>query len=545
MNNSRFSILLTIVAVGLWAWSVTQASLAIGFFGLIDSYPFTYFMALGLLSIASFILWLSREGHGKLLCLQVCLFIVMLWLTPILIGANPPSTVWTYAIYFPNSDILAQTGHFNASLHFDVYSAFYMQNWPGAFLFESALLKIAGASTVDFMALYSPIFTQFLILLPLYIFFKNSINNPNHRWAACWFFFLANWTTQLYFCPQAIGILFLITLLALLSRTAFWQNEGHSVGQQFSVILILAGLTITHLLTSIVAFLSVATLWVTRQVKGLNLTILAGVLVAFWLIYGAATQLQLSLPGYVERAFRLDLVFHLSALSGAGTASPSLLGVSYVRYIFTAVIAVMGLAGFLLSRRFKDKSDFPLLSLMASATLVLFSMLYGSEFWLRALLFALVPLSYFAAKMLRRKTSAAVMCALLLALLPFNIISHYGFAAVDYEPPAERAYWHFAVETAPPGDVFGGTRIYYPDFTYSRFYPAETSWKDGLLAFPTPSNNPVQYVHVGQTDRAAYRFALNDSLSVAQTQNELEGSASYSLIYANPSVNLYFHQYQQ
>ena len=543
MRRYRLSLGLTIAAVVVWALSIVQFHLSIGFLGLINSYSISYFISLGLLTVAASILWIARESRPGLLCLQLCLFIVMLWLPPIIVGSNPVSTWWTYGIIFPNSDYIARTGHFNTNLHFDVYSLWSMQNWPGVFLFESALMKIIGTSTADFMALYSPILMQFLILPPLYIFFKNTMSQPNHRWAACWFFFLANWTAQLYFCPQAIGMLFLITLLALLSRTAFWQKEGTSVGQQFSIILVLAGLTITHLLTSIVSFLSVAALWITRLVKGFNLTLLAGALVAFWTIYGAVTQLQISIPDYIERAFRLDLIFQLSALKAAGTESPSLLGAAYGRYIFTAVVAILGLVGFTLSRRFKDKADSSVLSLLIPAIFVLLSMLYGSEFWQRVFLFSLVPLSYFAVKFLRTGVSAGVLCSVLLVLLPLSVVSHYGFAAVDYEPPAERDYWHFATENSLPGDVFGGTRIYYPDYTYSKYYLEKTVWKDGLLALNTTSGNRMEYVHVGETDHASYQFNLNDVSSVAQTQNELEGSASYSLIYANPSVNLYFHQY--
>jgi hypothetical protein len=517
---------------------------AVGFYGLIEGYHFTYFLALGLLSLASFILWFSKEYRGSLLCVQLCLFIAMLWLTPILIGGNPVSTNWTYSIYFPNSDVIARSGHFNPNLYFDVYSQWYMQNWPGAFLFEAAVMKITGARTADFIALYSPLFMQFLILPPLYVFFRNTVSRPNHRWAACWLFFLANWTAQLYFCPQALGMLFLITLLALLSRSAFRKNEAPSAGQQFSIILILAGMTVTHLLSSIASFLSLAALWITRLVKSVNLTMLAGIMVAFWSIYGATTQLQTSFPSYIMRAFRLDLVFHLSALNAAGTASPSVLGVSYVRYIFTAAIAAPGLAGILLSRKFKDKADLPVLSLLFPAALVLFSMLYGGEYWIRVFLLALVPISYFGIKLLRARAGAAVFCSLLVALLPFNIISHYGFAAIDYEPAAERTYWRFATETYLPGDIFGGTRIFYPDFTYSKFYLDKAVWQDGLLLLKSPSNNRVQYVHLGATDQASYSFNLDDTASVNRTQNEMEGSLSYSLIYANSTVDLYFHQYQ-
>ena len=308
--------------------------------------------------------------------------------------------------------------------------------------------------------------------------------------------------------------------------------------------MILAALSVTHMLTSIVAFLSVGALWAARVVKGINLALLAGVLVAFWTLYGAMTQLQSSFPAYIERAFHLDMIFQLSALGSASTASDSLMGVAYVRYIFTAVVAVLGLTGFLLSRKYRDKADLPVLALLVPAVFVLLSMLYGSEFWARTFLFSLVPVSYFAVKMLRSKTGSLVLCTLLLAALPFSIISHYGFAAIDNEPPAERAYWHFAAGNTVKGDVFGGTRIYYPDYTYSKFYTDKADWEEGLLVFPTLSNSLAQYVHVGETDSAVYGFSLNDTGTVPETRTMLEGSPYYSLIYANTGTNLYFHQYR-
>jgi hypothetical protein len=528
----------------LWAISIIQSSFNIGLYGLIHSYPVIYFVSLGVLTIASLLLWTATENHPRVLCLQLCLFILMVFLPPVIIGANPVSTWWTYGILYPNSDYIAQTGHFNTNLTFDVYSLWSMQNWPGAFFFEAIVMKIAGANTADFVALYSPVIMQFLILPPMYLFFKNTIPQPNHRWAACWLFFLANWTAQLYLCPQAIGMLLLVTLLALLSKTASWQNETASAGQQFSIMLILAGLSVTHMLTSIVAFLSTIALGFTRLIKGFNLSILAGMLIAFWTVYGAVSQLELSLPGYIERAFRLDLIFHLSALSSSGTASASYMGVAYGRYLFTALVALTGITGFLFSRKYRDKADKAVLSLLVPAFLILFSMLYGAEFWARVFLFSLIPVSYFGVKMLRSRFGTTLLSLLILLALPMSTVAHYGFAATDYEPPAERAYWHFMAKNSIVGDVFGGTRIYYPDYTYSKYYLDEAGWENGALVFPVESGNGVQYIHTGTVDEAVYEFTRNDCTSAPEMKDRLDNSPYYSRIYANPDVELYFRQYQ-
>ena len=64
------SILFTIVALLLWSHSILYAKLEIGYFGLIRGLPVTFFIALAFLAVASAILWVSKEKHGKLLCLR-------------------------------------------------------------------------------------------------------------------------------------------------------------------------------------------------------------------------------------------------------------------------------------------------------------------------------------------------------------------------------------------------------------------------------------------------------------------------------------------
>ena len=49
----------------------------------------SFFIALGILTIASAILWTSNENHHKLLFFQLLFLVTALWLTPALIGSHP------------------------------------------------------------------------------------------------------------------------------------------------------------------------------------------------------------------------------------------------------------------------------------------------------------------------------------------------------------------------------------------------------------------------------------------------------------------------
>ena len=68
-RRRQISILLTIIALLLWSHSIVYARFEIGHWGLISGLPVTFFVALALLTVASAILWVSKEKHGKLLCL--------------------------------------------------------------------------------------------------------------------------------------------------------------------------------------------------------------------------------------------------------------------------------------------------------------------------------------------------------------------------------------------------------------------------------------------------------------------------------------------
>ena len=88
---------------------------------------------------------------------------------------------WTYNIYYSGTADISQTGH----LHPITY---WVQNWPTISILESSMEKLFGIALVDFTAKWAIILLQFLLLVPIYLFFKNTIDRTNFRWAACCFF---------------------------------------------------------------------------------------------------------------------------------------------------------------------------------------------------------------------------------------------------------------------------------------------------------------------------------------------------------------------
>ena len=61
----QISLLLTVIAILLWAHSILLAKFEIGYLGLIRGLPITFFVALAFLAAASATLWVSKENQGR------------------------------------------------------------------------------------------------------------------------------------------------------------------------------------------------------------------------------------------------------------------------------------------------------------------------------------------------------------------------------------------------------------------------------------------------------------------------------------------------
>ncbi len=271
----QISILLTITALGLWSQSVLAARFEVGHLGLISGLPGTFFIAFGLLALASAILWMSEEKHGKLLGLQLVLLVAALWLVPLITGGSPAFLNHGYR-NLGFVDYIARNGDFG--------SIWYL-NWPGAFIVPAMLVKVGTVNFEPILAI-TPLFLNLLYLLPLYLFLKNTLGEgrSNYVWAGCWLFSLAQWTGQDYFSSsQGAAFFLLLTLLALITSPPIWQRGFNALSLRLMIVVVFAALVTTHLLTSLAALSILAGFSVVRWDKRMALVLLAClVLLAAW-----------------------------------------------------------------------------------------------------------------------------------------------------------------------------------------------------------------------------------------------------------------------
>ena len=529
----RISLILTSVALLLWSLSLIQAELNIGFYGLIHSLPVIFFIALIVLTISSFILWRLPQNHSTLLCFQLCLLIIMLWLTPVLVGSNSVFMDMSYSFFFSYIDYIDQFGHLNPA-------SLWYHNWPGMCILQLIFVNITGVNNLDTIAFFGTFLMQFLVLLPLYLFFKYTIGRNNYHWAALWIFYLGNWIGQIYVSPQGMAFFLLMLLIAVLIKAGLVKEGNVTVAERLKTIIFMASLAVTHILTSITGFLSIAALWITGKSKLISILLTAAVFIIAWTIYGASTQFEYQLPIFLDRAFRLDTLFTGFFTGSNTTTSLSHTSINTLRILFSALFCVIGLAGVILSRKFKEKADGTILALAIVAIFMTFTGLYTFELIMRTYMFVLVPIGYFGVRLLKTRLTSGILCLALLISLPLHVITHYGNAVRDTIPRGEIAYWHFIRDNTKEGYLIGGLRP--REYSYAGYYKVDfqqLEWNNGLFTGDYIKSGKPQYINVGRYEKAIQEFNYDDMQVVPLARDRLEESTHYNLIYANQDVNLF------
>ncbi len=453
----RVSMLLTIVALVLWSGSVAASRLQIGFWGLVGSFPVTFYISLGVLTLASAVLWTSREGHGRLLFLQLCFLVVSIWLAPLMVGGAQPFL----------SDAYGDMGYVEFITRLGSYSqrAVWQHNWPAAWVFWAMGIKMSGASMDGLVRLidWVPFLWQCLLFPPVFLFFRNTIGraNPNYPWAAMWLFYLGFWFETQNTGAQAFGVFLVFSLLAVLTMARFWQPGASAVSQRLVAIIIYGASAVAHLLGSGVAVAVTATRFVSRRVKYLNLLILAVLFVGAWSIYGAAVYFDWSLSDFVTKALRLDEAAQKGVLNPL-TGSPAHSAVAQVRVIFSGLFVLMAALGGLIAWRLKDnrRADITVLAIAAGCGIAAAGVggSYLHELFQRVFVFLLPVMAYFGVKLLQRRAAAAVLYLLLLVAIPLCFVAKYGSQSMDYLSPP-RAPPPPPPPAAPPRPRPGADRL--------------------------------------------------------------------------------------
>jgi len=526
-STRQISILLTIIALILWSYSITQAKLNIGFFGLIHTFPITFFLALDILIIASAILWISKENYEKLLFLQLSFLVLSIWLVPLLIGGSQPGAVHIREKFFDGFTPLVKEGHF------DPRKAWY-HNWPGLFILTAALTNITKINNLEPVFILMPFLLQLAFLLIIYVFLKNLLDQTkvNYCWAGILIFELANWLEQNYLGPQAYGLLLLLFILFLFTKTSMREREDAKLGYQLFNILFFICLTITHLLTSLVGLTSTIVLFFFRRIKRLLFVVLVAIFTAGWMIYQTMSFFESKVLWYIEHAFQLDLLMFGKGpnIGSVVMGNTSHQVVSIVRILLTGVFIAIAFAGFLLGRRFRKKiyNDNTVLAIGISFIFILLSTLYPYELLQRTWFFMLPVVAYFGVKLLSYKSTLLVLCILLPFALSMHFIAHYGNQSADYRSPSY---------------VAGSKYVKNLNIdTHTIIKLDLVGLRSKKLNFENIFSSQIQYCAISKRADNRWDFLHNEPYFIDKMWAQLDKSNKYNCVYSNPSFGIYLRK---
>lgn len=538
----RTSILLTVAALILWSYSVTQAELNFGFYGLIDSFPITFFIALGLLTIASAILWISSENHGKLLFLQLCVLIASLYLVPVVIGGATPVMPESY-YDLGVMEYIARQGDINQV-------SIWEYNWPSNWILWSIFSQVKGIGIPGIITLipFIPLLWLCMVLVPLFLFLKKAIGQawPNYCWAGMWLFSLGNWTPTLDTGAQALGLFFTFSLLALFPMVA-QKYEIKSLGHRFSIILILAATAATHLLSSLAALVIPVALFLSKRVRCANLALTAAIFIVGWSMYGAVAWFERELPDFTGLGFTIGEATRIT-LDPLSAGSESQVAIVIARLILSAVLIAVAICGALLARKYKKtiNADSTVLALAIGFGLlaILVGSGYGSSLYQRFFTFLLPMIAYFAIKMLHFRVATVIITIVLVTAMPLAFIARYGNQEIDYLSQAYLSGAYSFQDNTTHGTVIGempmGRMKYQERFLVHSADDLE--WAQGELTYEERLIPSPHYVIISNHDRATYTFVYNDIELIDDLEDSLKGSNNYQAIFINIDLTVYMHE---
>jgi hypothetical protein len=296
-------------------------------------------------------------------------------------------------------------------------------------------------------------------------------NDERLIWLALWWFFLANWVGQDYLSPQALSYFFYLLILAILLTwfrsdqarqpwvaTTRWQR----LGTMSVLLLTFLAVVSSHPLTPFFLIAGVGALAILGRIRPRTLPIVMASMTGAWLLLFAQpflaghTSMVTGSLGQVSAIVSANLTDRVQ-----GTPEHRIvIGARVAISVVFAVLAVLGAV-----RRFRTgHRDLTLAVLATTPLLIIPLQVYGGEIVLRAYLFSLPFIVFFAASIFfttggrahpRRSTVLVAMGGVM--LLGGFLVTRYGNERIDYITYAELAGVRHLYEIAPPGATLVST----------------------------------------------------------------------------------------
>ncbi len=541
----RISLLLTILALLALSHSILYARFEIGYWGLVNGLPITFFVALALLVIASALLWVSKEKHTKLLSLQLVTIILALALVPLITGGSTSFINHGYR-NIGYVEYIVRHGYF------DTEYTFYL-SWPGAFVL-GAIIDIL--CNIDFTPLIEilPFLMPVLFIIPFYIFLKNTLGESRSKyvWAGCLIYSLAGGGGGNVISAGGTAAFLLMVTLALVTNRRLWHRDGNPLPIVLLIVIAFTAMVACHMLTSLATLGMIAVLALVRRDKHLVVTtfLCFSVLLAWNLtVAGDFVIPRLPFIGETKLIFDFSLLTERE-VTGHFQGSGAHINVAIMRIIHTAIFLLLGLVGFISSLivRRDLKATISLAGItVIPAPLVVFSAYYAEEIITRIHGFIMPGLVYFSTRLfdINKKVIAAFICLLIIITIPIELVVSYGNQELDYFSPAQRVGTFFFHDETSQGVIFGAWPIgeVKNRENYIGFELDSLRWYDSRLVIrPWLGEYGSYYIGISRQNRANYEWFQGKTGFIDNLEQQLQDTEGVNFVYYNPDLQLYIYE---
>ncbi len=553
----RISKALAIAAVCLLILSTYQTHAPkMGFFGILNGLPITYYAGVCSILAAGIVAWLSRSNDKYLMWIETIILLFALRVIPSIdstsVIANSVQSPW---YQYGMTIYVAQTGRIDNTIF-----GFFFSN-PGSYLVEASLSLLTGVklSHPDFLLNNYELFIDFIILVCAYFAINRIWKIPVYQsWVVLWLF-----TTGMYVGIESTPDVSLSYIMFLVALGLIVRSESR--GSLPLIVILAAGIAVTNTLASVIIFFLLISFGLGKSRKLLAIGFVVMISSVSWLAYAATPALSSLASGLVGNYFNFILSLFSRSFSQRVSFGSEAHILNYELEVFSVlsliVIATLAVSYFLYKQR-RIEMPFKTLILMAIADVVFFlltSGVYHAELPIRFYVF-LMPAVFFAISELvkiRRFMIVAIMCVVILA--PVNLIVISGNYE-NYLSTSDLATFHFIYDQYPPGANLI-SRFYIAQVNYVP-QPADTTFlgDQSFLNFSNGagsvtdfyqnicSGNPIcpgilngkaldttrpLIVTVTSFDRNSYNWDNQESL-INGVELNLTSAHNFDLVYANP-----------
>ncbi len=554
---SFINVLLLFLSIILWMFSLQHESVQhMNDLGMISTFPPSFIFAIIALCISFCLNLRQAKPNVPILMLQLFLLIFMLYGIQNIVEEAPRfNVVYRHAGY---TEYIIRTGTVNPNL--DAYFS-----WPGFFVLSAVVTTLAGYHSVLSFAGWAPVFYNVIYAGPLYMLFTSASTNKRLIWLGLWFFYLTNWIGQDYFSPQGLNFFFYLVILAILvkwfkapplktsskiqtylSKQRQWHRGRFTFSLQsiyarlvapnemstleelkqrrimIPIVLVLFLFVIySHPLTPFALLTGVAALVIFRRCSPVWLLIVMACMTGVWDIFMAQTFLvgHMSMVTGTFGQVTSNVSAGVLQRTDSGDAEHNF--VAAMRVVMTALLWLFALLG-MLRRLGKGNRGIPYVLLSLAPFPLVLANQYGGEMILRAYLFSLPFIAFFAASFffpMYRKTmyktsvwmTMRIICAVLILFGGF-LFTRYGNEREDYMTYKEVAGIRYLYSLAPPGSLFIAMKSDppwqfqdYEQYTCRIFDPSVDVTKDanGIMQAISSQHDASVYLIFTRSEEAA------------------------------------------